>query len=212
LSDDTPTQRFDQPEAPTELLTPPPAGPGGTPAAASGEGRSRRTIIILSVVGGVLLLALIAILIFLLATRGGTPGPTPTPTESTPTPTASSPSPTPTPTATPTPTPTPTPTETTPPPPPPSPISSFTASDNQVSCDGVSSVTVTFSWAAVGETLWFGVGTDNAKNEPYAEYPLNYTLDFDYQCGQPGLQQKYTITVQASDGTVKSRTIIIKET
>lgn len=70
---------------------------------------------------------------------------------------------------------------------------------------------VTFSWAAVGETLWFGVGTDNAKNEPFSEFPLNYTFDFDYQCGQPSNQQKYTITVEASDGTVKSKTIVITE-
>ncbi|MCY7413287.1 MAG: hypothetical protein LH471_09695 [Salinibacterium sp.] len=78
-------------------------------------------------------------------------------------------------------------------------------------CDGAFAVTVTFSWAAVGETLWFGVGTDNAKAEPYAQYPLNYTLDFDYQCGQPSGQQRYTITVEASDGTLKSETIVITE-
>jgi len=80
-----------------------------------------------------------------------------------------------------------------------------------VDCGGSPSVPVTFSWAAVGETLWFGVGTDNAKDAPFSEFPLNYTFDFDYQCGQPTNQQKYTITVESSDGTVKSKTIIIKE-
>jgi hypothetical protein len=75
----------------------------------------------------------------------------------------------------------------------------------------VSSVPVTFSWAATGQTLWFGVGTDNAKDAPYGEFPLNYTMDFDYQCGQPDGQQKYTITVQATDGTLTSNTIVIME-
>jgi hypothetical protein len=72
-------------------------------------------------------------------------------------------------------------------------------------------VTVTFSWAATGQTLWFGVGTDNAKLEPVDEFPLNYTLDFDYQCGQSGGEQKYTITVEQAGGDLDSETIIIRE-
>lgn len=211
MSDETPTQRFDQPdEARTEILpTNEPAAEPETPR----EKASKRTIIILASVGGALLLALIILLVLLL-TRGGAPAPAPTGSP-TPTPTASSASPTPTPTAssaTPTPTPTPTQTVAPPPPPPPSPISSFSASTTDVhsACDGQSSVPVTFSWSATGDTLWFGVGTTNAKDEPYDTFPLNYTMDFDYQCGQESGKQIYTITVQ-DGGDVESETITIRE-
>ncbi|AYF96970.1 hypothetical protein D7I47_01005 [Protaetiibacter intestinalis] len=70
---------------------------------------------------------------------------------------------------------------------------------------------VTFSWATTGETLWFGIGTDDARSDPYGEFPLNYTTDIDYQCGQPGAQQRYTITVLRADGSTQSETIIIRE-
>ena len=217
MSDDTPTQRMDQPgDEPTQVLpTHDHAAHGDHNAETPSERTSKRTILILAIVGGALLLALIVVLIVLL-TRGAAPAPTPTDSP-TPTPTRTTPTPTPTPTKTPTPTPPPTPTPTPtptpppPPPPPPSPISSFTASDTSVDCQSVDSVPVTFSWAATGQTLWFGVGTDNAKNEPYGEFPLNYTMDFDYQCGQEGGDQIYTITVQSSGGTVTSKSIVITE-
>ena len=71
---------------------------------------------------------------------------------------------------------------------------------------------LTFSWAATGNLLWFGVGTDDASANPYKEYPLNYTMDeVPYQCGQPGQQQRYTITVERTDGSHESKTIIIRE-
>ena len=216
MSDDTPTERFEQPDAKTEVFPSsgeviPPSGDAATTAAA--DGKSKRTLVILLSVIGALLLGLLIVLVLLLTGNAApVPGASPTPTKVSPTPTPTASSPTPKPTVTVTKTATPTSEPTTPPPPPPSsPISAFTASGTNVNCGGSSSVPVTFSWAAVGETLWFGVGTDNAKNEPYSEFPLNYTLDFNYQCGQPGNQQKYTITVEASDGTVESETIIIKE-
>lgn len=59
--------------------------------------------------------------------------------------------------------------------------------------------------------MWFGVGTDDAKAEPFGEFPLNDTIDFDYQCGQPDLQQRYTITVERTDGSTQSQTIVIRE-
>ncbi|MGX5680122.1 hypothetical protein [Schumannella luteola] len=213
MSDDTPTQRFDQQpaeDAPTELLPQAAAEPAAAAAETPREKASKRTIIILASVGGALLIALIILLILLL-TRGGEPGPVPTGSP-TPTPTVSSasPTPSPTPTTTPTPTPTPTPTQTVAPPPPAPLISSYSASTTDVNCEGQDSVPVTFSWSATGDTLWFGVGTTNAKNEPYSEFPLNYTMDFDYQCGQSSGQQIYTITVQ--DGSdVESETITIRE-
>lgn len=210
MSDDTPTQRFDAAaDAPTEMLTSSPdPGAGPDPVAADAAPRSKRTLVILLAVGGALLLAVLILLIVLLLRGTGSPVlPTPTPTD-----TSASASPTPTETsATPTPTPTPTETVAPPPPPPPSPISSFTASQGSVNCDGVSSVTVQFSWATTGQTLWFGVGTDNAKAAPYDTFPLNYTLDFDYQCGQASGEQKYTITVEAAGGGLTSESIVIRE-
>jgi hypothetical protein len=208
---DAPTERFASPDAYASVppAVVPPAGtppPGGH--SSDDERRSRGLIIGLAIAGGVLLLALIALLIWLATSQT----PVAEPTES-PTPSASaseSPSPSPTPT--------PTPTETEEPPPPPPPpadaIATFTASAEQVDCTaaGGTSVPLTFSWAATGNRLWFGVGTDDASANPYKEYPLNYTMDeVPYQCGQPGQQQRYTITVERTDGTHESKTLIIRE-
>jgi hypothetical protein len=209
---DAPTERFAAAGAGAAASVPPASvPPGGTPPPAGRTGdderRSRGLIIGLAIAGGVLLLALIALLIWLATSQT----PVAEPTES-PTPSASaseSPSPSPTPT--------PTPTETEEPPPPPPPadaIASFTASAEQVDCTaaGGTSVPLTFSWAATGNRLWFGVGTDDASAAPFAEYPLNYTMDeVPYQCGQPGLQQRYTITVERTDGSHESKTLIIRE-
>jgi len=208
---DAPTERFAAPGAGAAASVPPASvPPGGTspPVGRTGddERRSRGLIIGLAIAGGVLLLALIALLIWLATSQA----PVAEPTES-PTPSASA-------TETPTPSPTPTPTETEEPPPPPPPpadaIASFTASAEQVDCTaaGGTSVPLTFSWAATGNRLWFGVGTDDASADPFKEYPLNYTMnDVSYQCGQPGLQQRYTITVERTDGSHESKTLIIRE-
>lgn len=211
MSDDTPTQKFDAAgDAPTELIGGAPVSPGEPDAGAPAEGKSRRLLIILASIGGALLLAVLILLVLLLTRGTGTPAPSASPTL---TPTPSS---TPSDTPSPSPTPTPTPTETTPPPPPPpsGPISSYSASQSTVNCSagGGTSVPISFSWVATGQTLWFGVGTDNAKYQPYDQYPLSYTLNFDYQCGQADGQQKYTITVESSTGDVTSKTIVIKET
>lgn len=213
MSDDTPTQRLgaDGGDAPTEILATP---ADETAPLVAEERKNRRLIIILASIGGTLLLALLIVLILLLTQGNAAPGPAPTATGS------ASASPTPSPTATqsatPTPTPTPTPTETVAPPPPPPPppsegIQSFDVDDKSVDCDGENSVTAHFEWHAIGETLWFGVGTDNAKLQPYAEYPLNYSMDFEYQCGQSDGQQKYTITVEKSNGSLAHKTIVIRE-
>lgn len=241
MSDDTPTQRYpegfpppggQQPggqqqgaDAPTERFsaagtqqpvgdvppgaTVPPAGTvPPTAATASGDDgkRKQRGVIIgLAIAAGVLLLALIGLLIWLAVSSGS---PTVAPTDS------PTPSETPSESPEPSPTPTPTETETTPPPPPPADaIASYTASTEQVDCtaSGGTPVPVTFSWAATGTMLWFGVGTDDAHADPYGDFPLNYTMDFDYQCGQQGAQQRYTITVQRTDGTFESRTLVIRE-
>lgn len=214
-----PTERFDAatpavgvPPSATGLppaATIPPAGavPPGAPGDDGGR-RQRGLIIGLIVAAGVLLLALIGVLVWLAVSGSPTAAPTETPTASA----------TPSETPTPTPTPTPAPSETEEPPPPPPPpaeaIASFTASLEQVDCtaSGGEPVPLTFSWAASGARLWFGVGTDDAKANPFSEYPLNYTMDdVSYQCGQPGQQQRYTITVERSDGGTESKTLIIRE-
>lgn len=205
---DAPTERFASPDAYASVppAVVPPAGtppPGGH--SSDDERRSRGLIIGLAIAGGVLLLALIALLIWLATSQAPVAEPTESPTPST---SASE---------TPTPTPTPTETEEPPPPPPPPPadaIATFSASAEEVDCTaaGGTSVPLTFSWAATGNRLWFGVGTDDASANPFKEYPLNYTMDeVPYQCGQPGQQQRYTITVERTDGTHESKTLIIRE-
>lgn len=231
MSDDTPTLGFPDPDGDTPTqrfdaaIVGGDAGAGTAPVATTdGEElveekkRSRGLLIGLIAAGAALLIAII-ILLVILFTQGAdgtpnagstsTPSATPSVTPSV-TPTVSeTPTPTPTPTQTPTAAPPPPPP---PPPPPADPILSYTASMTTVDCSGgVSAVDVTFSWAATGSKLWFGVGTDNAKAEPFDELPLNYTFDFPYQCGQPGGQQKYTITVEAENGNLTHDTIIIKE-
>lgn len=238
---DVPTERFDalgadaeptpavEPAAPTAATIPlvepvadagavPPAAvpPGATTASGDGERRGKGLIIALASLAGVLLIALIALLIWLANSNpppagdpSETPSATPTPSE-----TASE-----TPSATPTPSETPEETPSAEPPPPPPPpagaITSYSASTTSVDCSGGGPVPLTFSWAATGTRLWFGIGTDNASNQPFAEFPLVYTTTaadgIAYQCGQPGGQQRYTITVEKSDGTYESKTIIIRE-
>lgn len=199
MSDDTPTERFTAPTAPT-------------PAVVDDEPRSRTLLYVLIGVGAALVIAIV-ILLIVLSTRDQ---PQPEATESasasaSPTPTVTSPSPSPTPTVE--------QTEDAPPPPPTDdeepveqgPIKSFSVDDTTVNCDGASSVPLEFSWNTTGQTLWFGVGTNNAKNAPYDTFPLVHTLDFDYQCGQSNGQQTYTITVEQSNGDLLSKTITIKE-
>lgn len=197
-SDDLPTEYL--PAAGTVPLAgtvPPTTAP---PATEPPQKNNKGLIITLSVIGGVLLLILIGVLIWI----GVSGSPDPAPTET------ATPTPTPTETETPTPTPTPTPTETTAPPPA-NMITSFTASAETADCtaSGGGEVPLTFSWATSGVTLWFGIGTNDAQGGD--SYPLNYTLDVPYICGQPGDQEIYTITVERPDGTTQSQSIVIKE-
>ena len=174
-------------DAPTETLVPPPPPPGAVDQTTGDEPpkkRSKALMITLICIGSALLLALIILLIVLL-TSEGTTEPTPSPAPSSPSPTPSA-------------TPTPTPTKTEEPPAAAAPsIATYSVDKTQVDCAGGGTVGVTFSWATTGVTLWFGVGTDDAKAEPFGTFPPTHTIDFDYQCGQPDLQQRYTITVEA---------------
>lgn len=196
MSDDTPTERFTAPTAPV-------------PVPSADEPQSRTLLYVLIGIGAALVLAIIILLIVL--SMRGTPESdtkvTPTASES-PSATATVPSPTPTASET----------EDAPAPPPADeeepeaegPIESFSADATMVNCEGASSVPVTFSWNATGDQLWFGVGTNNAKNAPYDTYPLVHELDFDYQCGQASGKQVYTITVEIGND-LYSESVTIKE-
>jgi hypothetical protein len=201
MSDNTPTERFE---------TPPAARAAGV------EGKSRRLLYILIGVGAALLIAIVILLIALLTRTSGDEGSTgakPSPSVSASE--SASPTPSVTPSVTPSevPTPSATPTEDAPPPPPPptGPVKNYSVDKTKVNCNGKTTAPMHFSWDATGVNLWFGVGTDNAKNAPYDNYPLTYELDFDYQCGQAGNQQKYTITVEQANGDLLSKTIVVKE-
>ncbi len=204
VADNLPTERFAAPATVPPAASVPPAAavPPTTTPAPEPQKSQKGLIITLSVIGGVLLLLLIGALIWI-GISSGAPNPEPTQSET--------PSTSPTPTEEP-PTPTPTPSESVAPPPA-DVITSFTASLTTADCTNAvgGSVPVTFSWATTGVQLWFGVGTDDAKAEPFDTFPLEYAIDFDYQCGQPDLQQKYTITVERTDGSTQSETIIISE-
>lgn len=201
MSDSTPTENLATPTAPLPAAAAAPVEPAS----------SKRTLYILLGVVAALLLAIIILLIVLLGRGGDEPTPvaseSPTATES------ATPSATPTETSA-SPTPEAEPTETQAPPPPPAPpagpIKSFTASKTTVDCSSASSVTVRFSWNTTGDTLWFGVGTTDAKLQPFSTFPLVHELDFDYQCGQSNGQQLYTISVQ-NGSDVTHKTITIKE-
>ncbi|MEP6479749.1 MAG: hypothetical protein ABJB03_10180 [Rhodoglobus sp.] len=224
MSDDTPTQRFDQPgaDAPTERFdsVPPPHDPGasGIEAGDDGEKKSRKLLIILIAVGAAILLGILIVLIVLLTRGNGTPTAagtsSPSPTASaTPTATKSA-----TPSATPTPTPTPTPTQTVaPPPPPPSTeveITDFSA-PSSVLCNkdapvdpGVSPIS--FSWSSDnGIAAYFAAGNTNdaeangmgwtlPPNGNQNDFPSGYTNPT-YPCY--GASATWTLTVVGTDGS-----------
>lgn len=92
----------------------------------------------------------------------------------------------------------------------PTPIESFEASTTTVDCSAGGEVPLDFSWSAIGETLWFGFGEGDVNTDG-TEYPLVHDLPFSYLCGQPDLQQIYTITVDAA-GYLTSESITVTET
>lgn len=199
MSDDTPTQRLPQGVNPESELV-------------EERQKSRTLLYVLIGVGAALLVTIIVLLIVLLGGDRGTPTADPTPS-STPsaTPTASE-SPTPTPTATPTPEPEPTQAPP-PPPPPPSDIVSYTVSQKTVDCSSNNPVTLTFNWNTTGESVSFGVGTDFADSQPLESgLPAVGGKTWDYQCGQPGNQQKYSIAVFHNGNVIARQTMIVKET
>ncbi|NYF11052.1 hypothetical protein HDC94_002208 [Leifsonia sp. AK011] len=204
MSDDTPTRPYEPAdESRTEIL----------PAAASEPGADqgpdpsrRRLILVVAIAGGVALLAIIITLAVLLGRPAAAPAPTASPTSTSTS--EGTPIPTPTPTLTPAPDDDESEVPSTPPA---ASIVNFFAWDDEVDCSGDVAVPISLQWEATGERLWLGVGTEDAQQQPYGEYPLSHTLDLDYQCGQPSGSQIYTVTVQAADGTTASSTVTITE-
>lgn len=201
MSDDTPTQRLPQSDPATGELV-------------EEHKKSRALLYTLIGVGAALVAALIVLLVLLFgsgddgtpdARETTTPTVTPTPTDE-PTPTA-----TPTPSAEPTPEPTQAPPPP-PPPPPPSDIVSFTVTKETVDCSGGGPVPITFNWNTTGESVSFGVGTDFADSQPYETgLPAVGGRTIDYQCGQPGGQQKYSIAVFHNGQVIARQTMVITE-
>ncbi len=210
MSDDTPTERFD---APTEPL-PEAEGAVAAPAEATGdEGQKRGMLIALLAIAGAILVALIVLIVVLLG-NGGTddagPAPEFTATES--------PSPTPTETESPEPSDEPSdepseePSATAAPPPPPPPQSPSFATfngPNKATCpDTSSSVAITWSWSSSNATgAWFGIGTNNAKNQPFESVPTTATYTFNYQCSEAS--QIYTVTLEDSSGRLTHKTVTV---
>ncbi len=215
MSDDTPTERFD---APTEPL---PRAEGAeadssAPAEAEADERQKRGMLIaLLAVGGAILIALIVLIVVLLGNaQSDDAGPVPefTTTES----------PTPTPTETETPEPSvepsdepsvgPSATSAPPPPPPQSPSFATFNGPHKATCpDTSSSVEITWSWSSGNAVnAWFGIGTNNAKAEPFESVPTTATYTFNYQCSEAS--QIYTVTLEDSSGRLTHKTVTVSRT
>ncbi|UYN84618.1 MAG: hypothetical protein KIT89_05460 [Microcella sp.] len=201
--DDAPTEAF---AAPTVPLPEQPAAGGEPP---SDERKNRTLLIALLSVAGAILLALIVLIAVLLGGQGD-PEPAPLPTETL------SESPTPSPEPTESESPEPEPSEepeasaSAPPPPPPPPQSPSFATfsgPNKANCpDTSSSVEITWSWSSSNAVnAWFGIGTNNAKLQPYEQVPTTATYTFYYQCSEAS--QIYTVTLEDSAGRLTHKTV-----
>lgn len=204
MSDDTPTERFTTPTEPLPEAK-------GTVVAPSDEGQKRGMLIALLAIAGAILVALIVLIVVLLGDGGADDaGPAPEFT------TTESPSPTPTETESPEPSDEPSeePSATAAPPPPPPQSPSFAtfSGPNQAACaDTSSSVAITWSWSSSNATgAWFGIGTQNAKAEPFESVPTTATYTFNYQCSEAS--QIYTVTLEDSSGRLTHKTVTVTRT
>ncbi|WP_395638500.1 hypothetical protein [Pseudolysinimonas sp.] len=196
MSDDTPTQRL-------------PHGPDAGDELVEERQKSRTLMFVLIGVGAALLVAILVLLIILFSGDRGTPSASPTPSD---TPSASpttsesaTPSATPTPTVEPEPEPEPTQA-----PPPPSTILSYGVDKSDAGCtsDG-DSPSITFNWNTTGTSVSFGVGTEFAEIGPYESgLPRTGGITVNYQCGEDGPDQIYSIAVIGPNGDVIGRQTI----
>jgi len=178
---------------------------GATPE----EKQKRGLLIALIAVAGAILIALIVLIVVLVGGRGDTTAaPMPEPTTSdtaTPEPTESE---TPVPSEEPSEEPAASPSATAAPPPPPqSPSFATFSGPNRATCpDTSSSVAITWSWSSTNAVnAWFGIGTNNAKAEPFESVPTTATYTFNYQCSEAS--QRYTVTLEDSAGRLTHKTV-----
>ncbi len=202
MSDDTPTQRF-------EPTTPLAAADGSTSTTTGppDEGRKRGMLIALIAIAAAILLALVVLIVVLVGNAGGS-----TETQPTPDITASeSPEPTPEESESPEPSdePSASPSATTAPPAPQSPsFATFSGPDRADCPDTSSSVAITWSWSSTNAVAaWFGIGTNDAKAQPFESVPTTATYTFNYQCSEPS--QRYTVTLEDSAGRLTHSTVVI---
>lgn len=180
---------------------------GATPE----EKQKRGLLIALIAVAGAILVALIVLIVVLVGGQGDDtagPAPVPTATES------ESPEPeeteSPEPTDEPTEEPAASPSATAAPPPPPqSPSFATFTGPNRATCPDTSgSVAITWSWSSTNAVnAWFGIGTNNAKAEPFEQVPTTATYTFNYQCSEAS--QRYTVTLEDSAGRLTHKTVEI---
>jgi hypothetical protein len=220
MSDDTPTQRFPNPDSgdvPTQRLDTAEI----TEDLHEEKQKSRGLLIGLIVAGGLLLIAVIVLVVFLVG-AGAKGGDTPDPFTSD----SSTPQALPTDTSTPAPTPTATPTDDAPNPPSTTPrIDSFAVSPSEWFCNSSAPVPVpdpqlTFSWTTTNAThVYFGVGstTDAEQNGMGWDLPADGDqgdfpggMDFTFNC--PVESQSYTITAKDDAGNKVSRTVTVTNT
>lgn len=211
MSDDTPTERFESPTptAPTAPL-PSTAAAASTTEVSPDEKPKRGMLIALLSIAGAILIALI-ILIVVMLNSGGASNEQPTPEFTA----SESPSPTPTVDETETPEPSDEPSDepsatTAPPPPPPqSPSFATFSGTNKAACpDTSSSIEITWSWSSSNAVnAWFGIGTNNAKLQPYEQVPTTASYTFYYQCSEAS--QIYTVTLEDSANRLTHKTVEI---
>jgi hypothetical protein len=96
-----------------------------------------------------------------------------------------------------------------PPPPPQSPSFATFNGPNKATCpDTSSSVEITWSWSSSNAVnAWFGIGTQNAKLQPFEQVPTTATYTFNYQCSEAS--QIYTVTLEDSSGRLTHKTVTV---
>lgn len=199
MSDETPTERFEQATTPLAQTA---------IAADPAERQNRGMLIALIAIVAAVLVALIVVIVLLVGnanSNSAQPSPETTESESaSPEPTESeSPEPSDEPSEEPSESPS------TPPAPPQSPSFATFVGPSVADCpDTASAVAITWSWSSTNAvSAWFGIGTNNAKAEPFESVPTTATYTFNYQCSEAS--QRYTVTLEDSAGRLTHSTVII---
>ena len=205
MSDETPTERFQQPTTPLPQTA-------GAVAAEPGKRQQRGMLIALIAIVAAVLVALIVVIVLLVGnanSNSAQPAPdTSTSASDSPAPEESeSPEPSEEPSEEPSDDPSESPSA--PPAPPQSPSFATFVGPSTASCPDTSgAVAITWSWSSTNAVnAWFGIGTNNAKAEPFESVPTTATYTFNYQCSEAS--QRYTVTLEDSAGRLTHSTVII---